>query len=284
MFTFGAVNSNRITFSSGPDNLYSNNRTSLIACWAKPSTLTATRALWGFGSICGLTIDTTTTSVRLTLPAATTAGVWTAPAGLTVGSLTFVAVLSSQNGAGGTAAIRVWTGTPTSGPVEQTVTNATAPVGAWTSTASTLTIGNLSSAASAFQGDLGGFVLLHDDRNLENLSQITGQATVGALTQVEADRARAVWVESAWRGDVGAIAGAGRMLNHDPASGNAYGFYLAASLDDADPPYALRSFGVPIVGTLTGPTLSAQKLPHPFPNQIENAIGPGANRSYVKVT
>lgn len=283
MMTFGAASA-KVNFTM-PSTWFAGSKTHLVGCWIRPTTLTSGSRIFGAGAISGLLVNTTTSGLRVVLDSVTTDGAWTSPTGLlTVNTTIFVAFLTSQNAAGATAAVKLWTGTETSGPVEQTMTTFAAPVGAWTAGGTTVSLG-CNSTSLSFVGDAGGYMLMADDISVETSGgTITGQTTPGVITQAEANRVRDAFVEPMWRGDLAAIAGAGRIVANRPSGTVPYGFALAASLDDTLA-YGVRADGVPVAGTITSATVSTLKVPHPFINRIENAQ-PSAfmGRGYAKVT
>lgn len=270
MWTFGGAITDRIQVTPGAPTIFAASRSSLIAGWFFPTTLTAAKFLWGFGTIWGLRIDTVTTSLRFIGDAATTDGVWTAPAGLVLNTPTFIALAASLNAAGGTAGVRCWTSNDNLPPVERTVTQATAPVGAWTSGGATMQVGNRNSAA-AWQGDIGGMIGMCDDHTAA--PSVLGISTVGAISQAEANRIRAKFVEDCWRGDLPALAGAGRMQKVSGA-GTSNGFMFAGSMDDPRATFVTH-LAPPQAGAVTGAVISTRRTPHSFENTLENYMQPG---------
>lgn len=267
-YTFGAGVTDNISSSGLNSSLFTTNRMSLVCCWVKPSTLTATRVLWSTSAIYALSIDTTTTSLRLTLDGATTDGTYIAPMGLATGTWTFVAFAWCM-GATPTAAARAWSATETSGPVEQTVTP-TAASGAWASGGSTFTLGNTPAGSLAFQGDIGGLVAMVDSQpsNLNTMCSI--DCSSGAITQSQADALRSTFVVPAWKGDIGSILGMGRQIIN-PAT--QLGFALAMSLDNgtAGGAWSQRAGQANARATVTGAT-SSGRTPRSFDDQYNNSM------------
>jgi hypothetical protein len=207
---FGAATSNLIAVNGLTDvQWWNTNKYSLFTAWLFPTTLTAGRSIARAGTIAGITIHTVTSSLRFTGDAATD-GVWTWPAGLATNTWSFVACAVNV-GATPTAAVRAWSATPTSGPVEQTVTVTTAPVGAWTSSGVNFTIGNTtSSSTTAFQGQIGGLTYFCDGQN--NNSNSLGAPADGTIPQAAADHLLRNFVTPLWRGDVAQFGGFGRYV------------------------------------------------------------------------
>ncbi len=279
MYTLGAATTDRLSVATGSPSAFTASHSTLISCWVYPTTLTAGRFMWGVGTICGLSIDTTTSSLNLTLDTGTIDGVWTVANVLTVNTMTWICIMTSQVAAP-TAAVRCWTATETTGPVERTVVNDTAPTGTWTSSGNTIQIGNRNSAA-AFQGDVGGVILSCDDWG--GARSVIGNQTVGTITQAEADRVKAVWCDPMWRGNIGFLAGAGRLQSPTQAS-TWNGFHFAASLDDPLAMYVSNTVK-PAALAITGAVQSARQTPRRFENTMDNSFGPGAgSRRYAAVT
>jgi hypothetical protein len=278
--TFGGATTHLIDFGPGSPSWFTGNHGTIVSCWAYPTTLTAGRYIWATGgTITGCGIHTTTSDLTIDLNAATTPGKWTVANVLTVNTMVWICVMTAQNSAGGTAAVRCWTATETTGPVERTVVNATAPIGAWTSSGTTFRCGNLGTTVS-FQGDLGGFIAAVDD--WQGHLPVIGNQTVGAITQAEADRVLATWCDPMWRGDIGALAGAGR-LGSPQRLGALNGLHIAASLDDPKAEFISNKV-IPAAGQITGATLSTRRTPHTFENMMDNRFaGAAALRNYMDV-
>lgn len=283
-FTFGAAVTDSIASSGLNSSIFGTNRVSLVCCWVYPTTLTATRVVFGTSAVYTLAIDTTTTSLRLTLDAVTTDAVYTFPAGLAINTWTFVAVAWCM-GTGPAAAVRAWTATESTGPIERTVTNATAGVSTWNAGGSTFTLGNASAGSLAFQGDLGGLVVMVDSQTT-NLNAMCGIiSSSSAITQAQADALLAAYVTPIWKGDLGPILGMGRQINN--SSVNQLGFALAMSCDTGivggNVVWTQRAGVQNTRFTATGATSSARRTPHSFDDQDNNLITVrgGVARSYL---
>lgn len=271
-FTFGAGVTDNISSSGLNSSFFATNRVGLVGCWIRPTTLTATRVLWGTSAVYTLAIDTTTTSLRLTLDAVTTDAVYTFPAALAVNTWTFVAVAWCM-GTGPAAAVRAWVGTESGGPVEQTVTTATAGSGAWNAGGSTLTVGNAPAGSLAFQGDIGGFISMVDS-NTANTNVLVGIISSGAaISQAQADALLGVYVTPMWRGDTGPILGMGRTALNP---GSQLGVAHVMSLDTGAPgggPWTQKEGVQNVRATVTGATSSATRTPHSFDDNNNNFFG-----------
>lgn len=267
-YTFGAATTDLVSWSANITSLFTTNRSALIACWVRPTTLTATRKIWSAGTVWTLQIDTTTSSCRLTADAVTD-GAFTFPAGLTVGQWTWICVIVNC-GTGPTMDVNAWTATETSMPVKQTVTVATAPVGAFTTSGLVFGVGNTTTTpTTAFQGDIGG-VYAH----AENASSFAGPLGIisdGATTQAELDRAFIRFIDPLWRGDLQRIAGQGFQAVYNPTAGSAMaGAQVIASLDGG--PWSIKpAVNVsPLAATVAGATISTRTSPHTFGSHFDN--------------
>lgn len=262
-YTFGAAVTDNIQVTA-LTAAFTTSRLSLITCWIRPTTLTATRVICASGATWALSIDTTTSSLRLTGDFVTD-GVFTFPAGLALNTWTFVAVLVNI-GTAPAMQVKAWTATETSAPVERTVTVATAPVGAITSGGSTFTVGNTSGGSLAFQGDIGGFLLLTETGN--TTSSFAGIPADGTTSQAEADQVRRSYVDPMWRGDILQFIGMGRVVER----GAVWLWQFSMSCDNQAgsggawtirPDSRARS-------TVTGATASARRTPRSFDDQNNN--------------
>lgn len=133
----------------------------LLMAWVYPTTLTAGRAISGFGNnLSRIQVSATAGELELNLAAATTDGLWTSSGlGMATGSWYFVAIAWTAI-AGPTMDAKLWLGTDVTPPSAVSITQTTAPVGAFTSS-STWTVGNGSGAATiAWQGDIGAVDLV----------------------------------------------------------------------------------------------------------------------------
>lgn len=196
-YTFGAAVTDRITATR---TNCSTTSVFLLTGWFKPTTLTAGRGLFGFGTlgITNITIGATTSEIKLVTDHATTDSAFnTSGLGLVVDVWQFVAVLYTPGLA--VCACRVWIGTLTDPPKEVTVTATTAPVGAFVA-ASVVTIGNSGSAASlAFQGMIEQCTLANQAS--AGVNGYLPTATIGTITQAEADYILAAHVAPTWKGE-----------------------------------------------------------------------------------
>lgn len=278
-YTFGANNTDNIALSGLPTAPFATNRVGLCCCWVRPTNLVAAECIWSSGTIYRMAVASTTTSMVLTLDGTTTDGTYTAPMALATNKWTFVAVLWCM-GTSPTAAVKMWMGTETTGPVEQTVT-AVAGSGAWIAGATTFTVGNAGAGTSAIEGSVGGLVLLADSQN-SNLNTICGiDSSSGAITQDQADAVRAAYVDACWRGDIGHILGMGRAVVNSSTN---LGLSLAVSLDNSigGGAWAQKLTTAPSRGTITT-AVAGLRTPHSFDDQPNNSIEQrgGMTRTYL---
>lgn len=266
MYDFGANINDRIAWTGLEVALFNANRVSLVGCWVRPTTLTANRALWAQSNTSGLVVGGTTSQVILVADTATTDGNYTGPVGMVVNTLTFIAVLWNLGGTG-TGVCKMWTATPTSGPVEVSVTVTSTPTGGWVGGGTGFTVGNALSGGAAFQGAIGGVSVFGDLTN-SNLNAICGIPANGAISQAQTDSVRAALVDPMWRGDIAKFAGHGRQMRGT----GSLGFSMAASLDNAlaGGAWAIRSNSAPNLGTITSATASAFRTPHSFDDNSYN--------------
>jgi hypothetical protein len=181
-YTFGATTTDALSAGLGIGSA-GNSSPAFVCGWFNPSTLTATRRYFSFGTTCGVEVDTTTSELRITTQNATTNGVWTTSgAGIVTSKWQFIAVLFNCNNTGPAATITVWVGDQENRPAAITVNSATAPVGNFTST-STLFIGNLSAGSVAFQGDIENLTYLA--QSAVGVSTLFSIATAGTTTATE---------------------------------------------------------------------------------------------------
>lgn len=263
--TFGAATTDQLTHNAVSSSFAPNNGAGLITCWFYPTTLTATRTLWGFGTTSLITnnrlaIDTTTTQLRFT-SSHSSQGQWTLASAISqpivTGQWQFVAVLFTW--ASATTAIRAWQATAEQPPTEMTVTQTAAPTG--TITTGALTCGNAYNGATlAFQGDIGPMTWV--SAGSLGVTSPFGIVTTGAINQTEADLNRDRWVRPIWDG----IADAQALRS--PAGT----FYVTnTSHDSADLGFTRMLFGVTpqtvrlsLLGTETGTaTLTQNNPPRP---------------------
>lgn len=261
-YTFGAATTDAVTHSMA-FSPWGATRTSFTCGWFYPTTLTATRKLFGSGATAGVEIDATTTNLRLRTDN-TTDGQWTAPAGLAVNTWTFVAVLFDSNSTTGQG-WAVWTGTPDTTPINRTVTVATTPVGNIVSPTASVAVGNAVSGSLAFQGDIGGFICIVDTRG-QHLG-VLNQPLSGTVQNL--DGVNRNFVEPAWRGDVSNLGGYGRG-RYGYTSGAHMGV-MAISPMDFNPtfmrPTTISGYQA---ATVSGATLSTRRTPHPLQTTYDN--------------
>lgn len=154
-YTFGAVNTDDLSLPIA-SSITGASVSGMLLIWVYPTTLTAGRAIAGFGNNLGrIIINTTTSELDVALGAATTDGVWTSSGlGLATGSWRFLAFAWTAI-AGPTMEVALWAGDGVTPPVAVTITQTTAPVGTFSSQ-STMSIGATATAATtAWQGDIG---------------------------------------------------------------------------------------------------------------------------------
>jgi hypothetical protein len=250
---FGAGVGNSVTVNSMSLDWWNTNRFSLLTAWVYPTTLTATRSVARAGTVTGVTIDTTTSSLRFTGDTATTDGVWTFPMGLAVNTWTFVAV-AVNCGAAATVTVKAWSGTPSVAPAEQTVTTSVAPVGAYVASSTNFTIGNTTSgSATSWQGQIGAVTFFVD--NATTTAPLLGGFADGTIPQGTADHLLRNFVTPLWNGEVNRFNGHGRTHSL-PLSGRP-GFQVHAPLESAITPTMMyRPTGL-VRNVVTGATLGA---------------------------
>lgn len=185
----------------------------LATLWAYPTTITSGRALIGFGNNIGrIAHSATANEIDVLLPAGTTDGVWTS-SGLSLSTNTwrFLAVAWSAV-AGPTMDVKLWAGDSVTPPTAVTITQATAPVGTFTS-ATTATMGNGSASSGiAFQGDLAQY-----DAFSTNIAgganHPFGQSAYGAFSAESEALLLSRFVLPLWEGSYRARA-LGRVINN----------------------------------------------------------------------
>lgn len=268
-YTFGAATTDAITHTLST-SLIGSGRSAFVSLWVFPTTLTATRKLWGQTGSPGIEIDSTTTNLRMRTDN-TTDGQWTAPAGLAVNTWTFVAALFDSNTTTGHA-WAIWTGTPTTPPVRQTVTVATAASGNIVTPTGTVAVGNAISGSLAFQGDIGGFIAIADPGAAG--ANVLGQLKNGTISNVDA--VYRAFVEPAWRGDVAAIGGYGRLKFATAATSGVQ----AINPMDFNATYMRPQVGY-TTATVSGATVSARRTPRPFQTTYDQHVVRGKRNGYV---
>ena len=256
-YTFGGATGDDVTATLSQSNGASA-RVNLIRGWWYPTTLTATRVLMSHGAVLRVAIDTTTSELRITTDN-TTDGEWTTTGvGLTVDTWTFIAIIGSWNTTGPAVGLRVWAGTAETPPAEVTVTNVTAPVGAFVGSTG-FSIGNNAAAGTlAFQGDIDWVAEMCVNSANFGASHPFAIATNGVITQAEADHILRTHVMPAWATGHPYIVPVGQRI-HEQAiwNGNALAHYQC-SRDDA-------TFFAIQTPTYAGATLSARRGPRPMP-------------------
>lgn len=196
-YTFGGNTGDDVTSSVGT-TMMAASTAMFISMWIFPTTLTSGRCIWSFGNINCCGIHTTTSELFFNTDESTGAAWNTTGAALAVNKWSYVAVLESH-AAASAVAWRVWTGDAENPPVERTVTQTTAPGTGFTGNAA-LTVGNKGTGVLAFQGDIAQVAFA--------ASSLTGAdasfyvpATVGTITQAEADLINILLVQPLWQGD-----------------------------------------------------------------------------------
>lgn len=251
-YTFGGATTDDITWGMG-NNLAQSGTLALVTGWWRPTTLTATRGLWSIGNVAGAEIDTTTTNVRLGTDN-TTDGQWTFPAGLVVNEWRFLAMAVNCNNTGPVASWRAWTGSPTEGPVEQTVTTVVAPASDFLGSA-TFYVGNKGTGSLAFQGDIAD-VCVFGETALGDSSWSTVASRTVPMTQAEADYMHAKVVVPLWEGRYYEAL----YIKGGNAAGvlqGCYGWNRLQGLDQVERPYGN------VAATINGATVSANGAPRP---------------------
>jgi hypothetical protein len=186
----------------GTNAIVADNRISFICGWWRPTTLTATRKLWGSGAVSGAEVDTTTSQIRLRSDH-TTDGQWTTSACLTVNVWTFLAFLGAFETTGPAVAWVVWSGTVETPPAKLTVTSAVTPVGALAGTSANLTIGNSTAAGTvAFQGDIDWIYAAVSNEQPAGILNPLGMTANGAISADCEDYVYRRYVMPAWYGNV----------------------------------------------------------------------------------
>lgn len=197
-YTFGGATSDDVTWASGASGLLSTGN-AFVSGWWRPTTLTATRGLWSVGAIMGAEIDSTTDELRMRMDYATDGEWTTSGVDLVTDEWHFLAFLVSMN-ATTTVSWRVWRATLNSPITEATVTQVVAPSGTRTGN-SVVTVGNKGASGTlAFQGDIAQFLLVQGPS--ASPDPALGIASLGTITQTEADQFRSLFVEPAYRGEV----------------------------------------------------------------------------------
>lgn len=263
-YTFGAATSNMISYTANGTSLFATSRTALITMWVYPTTLTATRCLFGAGAIWRLAIDTTTSSLRFTSDN-TTDGVYTFPAGLALNTWTFVALLVNQGASTPVASVDAWTATADGPLVKRTVTTVTAPVGAQVTSNLVFGVGNITTTTNlSFQGNIENVAAIAE--NSGTVRGILGILANGATAAADAERIADLFITPLWRGDVSRIVWAGSQAIYNPSAGTAYaGLQLIAPLNEHVWTVKPGSNQGVIEGTNSGAVVSTViRCPRPF--------------------
>lgn len=260
-YKFGAATNNLISYTANGTALFATNRTSLITIWVYPTTLAATRIMWGASTLCRLAIDSTvTSSCKVTLDCVTTDAVFTFPAGLAINTWTFIAVFTNQ-GTGPTLDVNAWTATADGPLVKQTVTAVTAGVGAFVSSALLFSVGNTSAPTLSWQGDIANVAAFADDSG--TVPGLLGVIADGATSAAELDQLVPRLIVPLWRGDVSRIAWAGSRGIANATATPYNGLQVLAPLEDHLWTIKPTSAGF-IEATLSGATVSPRRSPRPF--------------------
>jgi hypothetical protein len=248
-YTFGGATTDRYVLGTIIQSLYNASRVTLITQWVYPTTLTATRLLHGTDVTSGLAIDTTTTSLRLTLDFVTTDGVWTAPASLVINKWQFVALLVNI-GSATTVAVKCFVGDEDNPPAEKTVTQATGPAGAITASSTAVTIGNSAAGSLAFQGDIGVCSFFSDSST--GVTNTLGIAADGTISAAQIASVLNQFINPLWRGEYN------RLISHTlaPQTGSRAGFVAIADMNDIYYAKSSTTSGDRGSATVTGATVS----------------------------
>jgi hypothetical protein len=171
----------------------------LMAGWFYPTAISADKTLMGAGGITSIaTASADSSKVGLFTDNVTTDGEWSTPAGVLANDRwTFIAALLSMTNTGSAEAWRCWTGDADTPPVEQTLTNDVVSAGNFTGS-TTLTVGNASTGAFGFGGDVGWALWLA--QSAHNAANTLPVETAGTITQGEADTVYHRWVRPLYDG------------------------------------------------------------------------------------
>jgi hypothetical protein len=233
-YTFGSATSSSVSWPHGP-TIGATATALFVAGWWRPTTLTATRALWGFGATLGAEIDTTTDELRLRTDTTTDGQQTTTGVDLVVDEWKFLAFFASFLNSGSASVWKVWAGDITNPPTAKTVAVAVASSGNFTGS-TTFFVGNKSGATIAFQGDIANI-----ECSVTGASAVVGVTThpfgiaaYGALTAAEEQHILETFVWPAWQGQtrfaesrnisVGDNAGMFRWFNPLDLRGELIGF------------------------------------------------------------
>lgn len=269
-YTFGAATSNLISWSANKTSLFATNRSAFVSCWVYPTTLTATRVLWGAGAIWKLAIDTTTSSCRFTIDLVTTDGVVTFPAGLALNTWTYIALVVNC-GTGPTYQVNAFTASADGPIVQQTVTVVTAGVGAFVTSNLVLGAGNITSSPTlSFQGDIANVCAVADVTSA--VPGVLGFLGDGTTSQAELDIVVGKFIVPLWRGDVSQIIWSGSQALNQGGATPYSGVQLVAPLEDHLWTVKPSSNQGSILATLAGATVSARRSPRPMRMVSDNVF------------
>jgi hypothetical protein len=194
-WTTGNVTNNRRNTTAG---IVVNSASSslFVAGWFLPTTLTAGNSLWSIGSIVGARVAATTSELNFDTDNVTDGQWLTSGLGLTTGQWWFLA-WALNSGTAPASGWAMWAGTVDTAPAAVTVTNPTAPVGAFTSNGG-ISISNRGTGTVAFVGDTGDMVFAHAGASTAGPMRAN---PAGAFLQVDIDRMYEQLVLPVWRGD-----------------------------------------------------------------------------------
>lgn len=259
-YTFGAVNTDDISMPVvsaviGPTV------SGLLTCWVYPTTITAGRAIFGFGNNIGrIAHSSTANEIDVILPTGGTDGTWTS-SGLSLSTNTwrFLAIAWSAV-AGPTMDVKLWAGDGVNPPVAVTITQAVAPTGTFTS-ASTATIGSGAASVSiAFQGDLAQFDLFTTS-TAAGANHPFGQSAYGAFSAESEALLLSRFVLPLWEGRY-LRRNLGQIVNNTTSSQ-----HISVDLTPLGAAYRLvqtTSANESVAAlTVNGATVSAQGCPRP---------------------
>ena len=234
-----------------------------IMGWFYPTTLTAGRKLYSWGSLWAIQIDSTSTAnLRFIADNNTTDDTKrTTDAAMSTNNWYFVAALNNCSSAA-TTQWSVWFGDGLNPPTKRTLTNvATASGNLLTGTGPR--IGNGQAGATvAFQGDMGWWAF----KNLNASSTYPLDALDGATIAAEEDLFEKSYVLPAWRGDFRWLWDQQQMGATTLAKN---GGFLVCPMDNARRVYSAT--GVSQL-TVTGATLSNNREPRPLPDWAQMGL------------
>lgn len=200
----------------------------LFAGWFLPTTLTAGRGFWSAGNIIGLEVGGTTSEVVGRIQSATN-GVYTSSgAGIAINNWYFIAHYIDATNTGPNSNQFLWIGTIESPPVEQTFTQTTAPVGAFSSQTA-MVVGNKGAAGTtAFQGEVGNCFLATQSTNTRGPFNLSAFGPTGKdANQLATEKAGLLnnFIIPWWRGEP--LPTRGRDFAFSGATANLFTMYAA---------------------------------------------------------